>query len=616
MQTLEEQAPAAVASLVQKSVAIGSGKGGVGKSTTALNLGLLSARRGLRVALVDLDPLSNIAVILDVAQETLDAVPQRIESDARSAAPYTVPLFPNFSLLFPRQKLQQGESDALRSVLFSRFAAELDADYDLLIFDMPAGISHAENLAFLPFMQTLLVVVQPEPTSQVSAGGYLKAALEIAPHLTVLLWHNRFAADAYNGLPAAAVISRYNYYVPQELKLTPQETARVRDFAYVPPDPALDLLQHRYSPETTLAYRIHGLLEMLQDVLLPRFPSELNASPLTRMRIRRAMLRERELMPNTRSVNEVGERLTAIYLEDAAAGEPFSDSDSDSYSDSYSDTARDPAAQNPLRLARYALYRWVATAAKSRPRRAVLRALGEADAYMEALQQQQTNRPSVTVFGQDGRRRLEVRLHSALQALNEAAAGTQEGQPTALPTEVRHAAGVLLFYTAMLKLQRSDSVRRRFNAVVPRRKGNDGRVERDRRAQIANLIEHNGDYHARFLGLIRALFPVITRQIGKLTRVMNGESLLLKDGQGAANSSAYLRLLTRSVHEALHSGLGVVVGLPNTPAYNATGQAERELVRMLRLSGHARGGGGAGGGGADGRGGGRADSDGDAHGSV
>ncbi|MFO7849534.1 MAG: ParA family protein, partial [Spirochaetia bacterium] len=43
------------------TIAVASGKGGVGKTTTVTNLGIYAARKGMRVAIIDADPLSDIA---------------------------------------------------------------------------------------------------------------------------------------------------------------------------------------------------------------------------------------------------------------------------------------------------------------------------------------------------------------------------------------------------------------------------------------------------------------------------------------------------------------------------------------------------------------------------
>ena len=49
-----------------RRIALMNQKGGVGKTTTTLNLGAALARRGMRVLLVDLDPQANLTVHLDV----------------------------------------------------------------------------------------------------------------------------------------------------------------------------------------------------------------------------------------------------------------------------------------------------------------------------------------------------------------------------------------------------------------------------------------------------------------------------------------------------------------------------------------------------------------------
>src|SRR5271157_5282703 len=52
--------------VIARSIAVSSGKGGVGKTITACNLAIYYARKGLRVGLVDLDPLSDVASLLDI----------------------------------------------------------------------------------------------------------------------------------------------------------------------------------------------------------------------------------------------------------------------------------------------------------------------------------------------------------------------------------------------------------------------------------------------------------------------------------------------------------------------------------------------------------------------
>jgi ATPases involved in chromosome partitioning len=70
---------------VKNVLAVGSGKGGVGKSTTAVNLALALAREGARVALLDADVYGpSLPTMLGVTDR-----PRLVEGDERRIAPLT-----------------------------------------------------------------------------------------------------------------------------------------------------------------------------------------------------------------------------------------------------------------------------------------------------------------------------------------------------------------------------------------------------------------------------------------------------------------------------------------------------------------------------------------------
>ncbi|MEE8441066.1 MAG: AAA family ATPase, partial [Spirochaetia bacterium] len=128
--------------LRRRTIAVGSGQGGVGKSPTAVNLALIAAKLGKRVGLIDLDPLSNLATILDVSSAALETGRAGVTATDGSLDDATVELFPRIDLLFPRPKLTRGDSARLMGMLFRRMIGQLLNRYDLLLLDMPAGIGH------------------------------------------------------------------------------------------------------------------------------------------------------------------------------------------------------------------------------------------------------------------------------------------------------------------------------------------------------------------------------------------------------------------------------------------------------------------------------------------
>src|SRR5512136_1011147 len=94
----------ALRSVVGRSIAVSSGKGGVGKTITACNLALYYARKGLRVGLVDLDPLSDVASLLDL-YDSEEALRRAARAPARGLQDHVMPVFRGLDILFPYQRL-------------------------------------------------------------------------------------------------------------------------------------------------------------------------------------------------------------------------------------------------------------------------------------------------------------------------------------------------------------------------------------------------------------------------------------------------------------------------------------------------------------------------------
>ena len=521
-----------------KVLAVGSGKGGVGKSTTSVNLAIVAARSGRRVGLIDLDPLSNIATILDVSEADLSRVRECVARGDGPFEDHTIHLFRNLDLLYPHPKLARGESARLRAQLFGRSRAELFERYDLLICDMPAGIGREENLAFLPFVGSLIVVTNPEPTSHVSAGGYVRVALEIRPDLPILFWHNRHRDVAAGGFDPTDVIGNYNRYVDGELRIDGDVNARVAHVAIVPEDPSLDLLQQ------TLAFEAHVLSKLLD---------------VTQM-LHKAVIAGITPRGAEDIVDELRYYLSTYHgafdTETIAADASL-----------FLDTGRSDhrPGGRPARISAGT----VDTFVKQYAEHPLTAALREAITAVEQAAEHVVDRGRLFTSGLSDRRpinRAAQRLRRLIDAVNRHSVSAFE----------RNLAGIIVCYLAILLVSTAPRVRELVRSAIPRR-SEGGRAVRDRQRQIRHLVERNAAYHQRYFELVRRLYPVLVQQINRLVAAAGWQRMLLRSPDGSINRNAYLKLLTHVLHDSLHAGLGVYVGF----RYNQAGRAIEEGAKKV-----------------------------------
>ena len=516
--------------LRRKSVAVGSGKGGVGKSTTAVNLAIVAAKSGRRVALVDLDPLSNVATILDVEQGRIEKVAERVAKAKGALSAYTLPLFPRIDLLFPRPKLGREEGAKLRSILYQRSTSEALDRYDLIICDMPAGIGHDENLGFLPFVAYLIVVTNPEPTSHVSAGGYIRVALEIQPDLDILLWHNKYREVLPGGFRPTEVVSNYNRYVDDELKITPAANERIAHLARVPDDPSLNLLQQSLSSEIQILAKLLDTTQMLKRAVI----AGLDAGTIVEKRI----VEEFRYFLSTYS---------GPLTVDAIVAEAHN----------YLEFDEEVAGGTAL-VQRFLVHPLV---------KPIQTAVAEIKSAIEAL----VNRNRLWQSGDDGR--LIKRSRSSVRRLISQI-------PNIQPEKfILNLGGLLVCYLALLMITDSERIRSLISDAIPIRQRN-GRRVRDRRLLIRNLVVRNDEYHRKYFELVKTLYPVLIRQIDRMVSAARWQPLLLRSEDGEVNRNSYLKLLTHTLHDVLHAGLGVYVGF----RYNTAGKAiEEGATRLLSI---------------------------------
>lgn len=191
-------------------IAIASGKGGVGKTNVAVNLGLSLARRGLRVALLDADlGTANVDIVLGLQPRFhLHHVVtgQKTLSEIIVEGPFGLQVIPGASGLPDLADLPQAQLEMLVRALLV-----LEGNVDLLLIDTSAGVGHGV-VQFILAAGEMLLVTNPEPTAITDAYALMKVLagyqMPVSTKLVVNNVHQRSEGE-FTGHKLATVAEQF-----------------------------------------------------------------------------------------------------------------------------------------------------------------------------------------------------------------------------------------------------------------------------------------------------------------------------------------------------------------------------------------------------------------------
>lgn len=146
-----------------RTLLVASQKGGVGKTTTAVNLAALAAEEGQRVLLIDADPLGSVSTSLQLTRSTTQSSPQ-LWSHVLDHLDVVTP--------YPEDSTAEEHLESYLATL-----AESASEYDLVVIDAPPMLGPRPK-ALLKAAGEVIIVLRAEPMSFRTLPAYLELVRE------------------------------------------------------------------------------------------------------------------------------------------------------------------------------------------------------------------------------------------------------------------------------------------------------------------------------------------------------------------------------------------------------------------------------------------------------
>src|SRR5690625_976278 len=175
-----------------KTIAIFSGKGGVGKSNFAVNFSICLSKQGKKVLIFDLDiGMGNVDVLLGLYPKynlTTMFEKNLPISDIIEVGPGNLSYIASGNGLNDLFLINKDQID-----FFFNQLSNISLEYDYFIFDLGAGMSE-EHIEFISLSDESIVISTPEPTSYLDAYSAMKHIVSKKPEIQMSLLINNVSS--------------------------------------------------------------------------------------------------------------------------------------------------------------------------------------------------------------------------------------------------------------------------------------------------------------------------------------------------------------------------------------------------------------------------------------
>ncbi len=165
---------------MQRVIAVANQKGGVGKTTTAINVGALLAKSGKQVLLVDLDPQANMTSGLGL-EKTLDKTIQDVLFDSEELRSSIVETeYSNLSIIPANPELATAEVDLVNELAREQRLKQAlsQTKFDYVLIDCPPALGLL-TINALTAASDVLIPVQAEYFAMEGLGQLLQTVQRI-----------------------------------------------------------------------------------------------------------------------------------------------------------------------------------------------------------------------------------------------------------------------------------------------------------------------------------------------------------------------------------------------------------------------------------------------------